>query len=96
MLCLSPAPAAADFIVSFDLNSAKLDYDYEDDAGDDDQLLTITENIGSDILLRYEDGVNVLAIQTELEIPVKYIGVGEQIDDLQPFVSGDFARALFE
>jgi len=38
----------------------------------------------------------VIAIQTQLGIPVKYIGVGEQIDDLQPFVPRDFARALFE
>ena len=38
----------------------------------------------------------VLAIKEGLEIPVKYIGVGEKIDDLQPFDSQDFARALFE
>ena len=37
----------------------------------------------------------VLAIKEELDVPVKYIGVGEQIDDLQPFVPEDFARALF-
>lgn len=37
----------------------------------------------------------VLAIQDELHIPVKLIGVGEGIDDLQPFVADDFARALF-
>lgn len=37
----------------------------------------------------------VLAIQDELHIPVKLIGVGEGIDDLQPFVAEDFARALF-
>lgn len=37
----------------------------------------------------------VLAIKEGLGIPVKYIGVGEQIDDLQPFDSEDFARALF-
>ena len=38
----------------------------------------------------------VLAIKEGLEIPVKYIGVGEKIDDLQPFDAQDFARALFE
>lgn len=38
----------------------------------------------------------VLAIKDELGIPVKYIGVGEQIDDLQPFDSDDFTNALFE
>lgn len=37
----------------------------------------------------------VLAIKDGLGIPVKYIGVGEQIDDLQPFNSEDFAEALF-
>ena len=37
----------------------------------------------------------VLAIHDELHIPVKLIGVGEGIDDLQPFVAEDFARALF-
>lgn len=37
----------------------------------------------------------VLAIKNGLGIPVKYIGVGEQIDDLQEFVPEDFAKALF-
>lgn len=37
----------------------------------------------------------VLAIKEGLGIPVKYIGVGEQIDDLQPFDAEDFASALF-
>ncbi|KAB2663095.1 MAG: signal recognition particle-docking protein FtsY [Verrucomicrobia bacterium] len=38
----------------------------------------------------------VVAIQRELGIPVKFVGVGEQPDDLQPFVARDFANALFE
>jgi fused signal recognition particle receptor len=38
----------------------------------------------------------VLAIKNELGVPVKYIGVGEQIDDLQPFSAEDFVNALFE
>lgn len=38
----------------------------------------------------------VLSIKEELDVPVKYIGVGEQIDDLQPFVPREFAKALFE
>lgn len=37
----------------------------------------------------------VLSIKEELDVPVKYIGVGEQIDDLQPFDSDEFAKALF-
>ena len=31
----------------------------------------------------------------ELGVPVKFIGVGEQMDDLQPFDADDFAKALF-
>ena len=38
----------------------------------------------------------VLAIKNELKLPVKYIGVGEGIDDLQPFNPSAFAKALFE
>lgn len=38
----------------------------------------------------------VLAIREELQLPVKFIGVGEQIDDLQPFNARDFAEALFD
>lgn len=37
----------------------------------------------------------VLPIREELGLPVKFIGVGEQVDDLQPFDAHDFARALF-
>lgn len=36
-----------------------------------------------------------VAIQSELQIPVKYIGVGESIDDLQKFDSDEFVNALF-
>lgn len=36
-----------------------------------------------------------VAIESELEIPVKYIGVGETIDDLQKFDSDEFVNALF-
>ncbi len=38
----------------------------------------------------------VLTIKNELKLPVKFIGVGEQIDDLQPFNPKVFATALFE
>lgn len=37
-----------------------------------------------------------IAIQAELGIPVKYIGVGETIDDLQKFNANDFVNALFD
>ncbi|GHU52993.1 signal recognition particle receptor FtsY [Clostridia bacterium] len=38
----------------------------------------------------------IVSIKNELDIPVKLIGVGEKIDDLQPFDSTDFVRAIFE
>ena len=37
-----------------------------------------------------------VAIQSELGIPVKYVGVGEKLDDLQKFHSRDFVNALFQ
>lgn len=38
----------------------------------------------------------VIAIKAEQNIPVRFIGVGEQMDDLQPFSSKEFAEAMFE
>ena len=38
----------------------------------------------------------VISIKKELGIPVKFIGVGEKIDDLQEFSADDFVNALFE
>ena len=38
----------------------------------------------------------VIAIQSEMKIPVKFVGVGEKIEDLQKFDSKDFVKALFE
>ena len=38
----------------------------------------------------------IISIADELKIPVKLIGVGEQIDDLQTFSGTDFANALFD
>ena len=54
----------------------------------------------SGIILTKLDGTAkggiAIAIQSELGIPVKYIGIGEQIDDLQEFDSDMFVNALFE
>ena len=36
-----------------------------------------------------------IAIQSEMNIPVKYIGIGEKIDDLQKFDADSFVDALF-
>jgi fused signal recognition particle receptor len=38
----------------------------------------------------------IISIQEELGVPVRYIGVGEEVEDLQPFDAETFARALFE
>ncbi len=38
----------------------------------------------------------IIAIRNELGIPVKYVGVGEGIDDLQPFSAEEFASGIFE
>ncbi len=38
----------------------------------------------------------IIPIKNELGIPVKLVGVGEKIDDLQPFIPEDYVRALFE
>jgi fused signal recognition particle receptor len=38
----------------------------------------------------------IIAIKAELDIPVKLIGVGEKVNDLQDFVASDFVDALFE
>ena len=53
----------------------------------------------SGIILTKLDGTKggiAIAIQSELGIPVKYIGIGEQVDDLQRFDPDMFVNALFE
>ena len=37
-----------------------------------------------------------IAIQSELEVPVKYIGIGEKMGDLQKFDADQFVDALFD
>ena len=37
----------------------------------------------------------VIAIKNELDIPVRFVGLGEGIDDLEPFDGAQFADALF-
>ena len=53
----------------------------------------------SGVILTKMDGTAkggiAVAIQSELGIPVKYIGVGEKIEDLDRFSSDDFVRAMF-
>lgn len=38
----------------------------------------------------------IIPIKNELEIPVKFVGVGEGIDDLQPFSATEFVNGIFD
>ena len=38
----------------------------------------------------------IAAIRHKLGLPIRYVGVGEQLDDLQPFLPEEFVNALFE
>ena len=38
----------------------------------------------------------IVSICNDLKIPVRLVGVGEGIDDMQPFVAADYVQALFE
>lgn len=62
------------------------------------QFMEVAEVTG--IILTKLDGTAkggiAVAIQSELGIPVKYIGIGEQIDDLQKFNADEFINALFD
>lgn len=62
------------------------------------EFIKVTEITG--IVLTKLDGTSkggvVLTIKNELGVPVKFIGVGEGIDDLQPFNPEAFAEGLFE
>ena len=61
------------------------------------EFMDVTDITG--IILTKMDGTAkggiAVAIQSEFGIPVKYIGVGEQVEDLQKFNSEDFVNALF-
>lgn len=61
------------------------------------QFMEVTDITG--VILTKLDGTAkggiAVAIQSELSIPVKYVGVGEKIDDLQKFDSESFVNALF-
>ena len=66
----------------------------------DDEAKEFAEVAGiTGVVLTKMDGTAkggiAVAIQSELGIPVKYIGVGEGIDDLQKFDSDEFVNALF-
>ena len=67
------------------VNQAK---DFKDAAGITGIILTKLDGTAR--------GGVVLAINNELDVPVKFVGVGAQIDDLQPFDADAFASALFD
>ena len=63
------------------------------------KLFSETADITGIVLTKLDGtakGGIVISIKNELDIPVKLVGVGEKIDDLQPFNSSDFVKALFD
>ncbi|MBU0985324.1 MAG: signal recognition particle-docking protein FtsY [candidate division Zixibacteria bacterium] len=65
------------------------------------QVATFTEAVGCDgLIITKLDGTAkggvVIAVAEELGVPVEYIGIGEQIDDLEKFDPKAFAEALFD
>ncbi len=66
-----------------------------------EQARKFTESAGvTGLILTKLDGTAkggiVVAITRELNLPIRYIGVGEQVDDLLPFEPGNFINSLFE
>ena len=58
-----------------------------------------TSNITGIVLTKLDGtakGGIIISVKRELGIPVKFIGVGEQMEDLQKFNRGEFTKALFE
>ncbi len=65
------------------------------------QARTFKEAVGvTGITLTKLDGTAkggiIFAIAKQLDLPIRYIGVGEQVDDLRPFSSDEFVKALFD
>jgi fused signal recognition particle receptor len=54
----------------------------------------------TDIILTKLDGTAkggiVVGICHQLGLPIRYIGIGERLDDLRPFDADDFVKALFD
>jgi fused signal recognition particle receptor len=65
------------------------------------QAETFNDALGvTGIILTKLDGTAkggiVVGISQQLKIPIKYIGIGEKVDDLRPFNSEDFVQAIFD
>ena len=52
------------------------------------------DRILSQVLRSLKEGGILLAIADQLKVPVRFIGIGESLDDMQPFDAGEFADAL--
>ncbi len=62
------------------------------------ELFSQAANITGIVLTKLDGtakGGMIIGIKEELNIPVKWVGVGEKSDDLRPFNAKDFADALF-
>jgi len=62
------------------------------------ELFSQTANITGIVLTKLDGtakGGMIIGIKEQLNIPVKWIGVGERLDDLRPFNAKEFADALF-
>ncbi|MCD6039019.1 MAG: ftsY [Gammaproteobacteria bacterium] len=65
------------------------------------QALQFHQSIGiSGIALTKLDGTAkggiIFAIAKQLKVPIRFMGIGEEMDDLRPFIANDFVSALFE
>ena len=65
------------------------------------QAEVFTKSIGcTGVILTKLDGTAkggaVVAVRQTLNLPIKFVGVGEGIDDLQPFDANSFVECLFE
>lgn len=63
------------------------------------EMFSKTTDITGIILTKLDGtakGGIVISISQKMDIPVKFIGIGEETDDLRPFDAEEFARALFE
>jgi signal recognition particle GTPase len=82
----------------FDLHTSSLCHDHSVEFQQARVFKEATDISG--IVLTKLDGTAkggvIIGIQEELGVPVRYIGVGEEVDDLQPFDASLFVQALFE
>ena len=76
-------------VATLSVTAANLRLTYVTDSNGARQVILTSETDPAQVM-------NLSGIQSELDIPVKYIGVGESIDDLQKFDADAFVNALFD